>query len=310
MFLNQLINPKPRIIILFIVFCVIISLSPLVLGDLDLIYSKSIFSPFFVLLLSLLIPSFHAIGLNNMIYEKNIIKKDNLVIGFVYLLLSVPFYNCLNYWIVSFFILFYINYLFDGYQKDFPLSQTFNASFIISLLSFIDPNILLLVPLIIISTINYDNMSWRVFLNIVIGLVIPYFFYYVYSEINQSAFFTPNIQLSNMPLVDYKNWSGIKVFWLLYVTLICLLSFAELFKWLYKKSIRSRKSFIIILFYFILTFVVGAYGDESPSFYYLISPLSIIVGNYFTYSKKRRLANGLFLILIISSMYYRCFIAI
>ena len=310
MILNQLINPKPKIIILFVVFCILIACTPLISANLSVVYYNNFFPAFVIFILSLLLPSFHAVGLNNMVYEKNIIKKDNLVLGFTYLMLSAPFYNCLKSWVISFFILFYINYLFDSYQKDYPLSQTFNAAFILSVLSFFDSNMLLFSLLIIISGINYENITWRVFLNIMIGLALPYFFFYTYSQITQTNFLIPNIEFKSTQIPNYKNWNEVKLYWFLVVFFISLLSFLELFNWLYKKSIRSRKSFIIILFYFILTLIIGVYGDGVSSWYYLISPLAIIVGNYFTYTKNRKIANVLFITLIISSIYYRYVIAI
>ena len=117
--------------------------------------------PFIMLLLGVLIPSFHALGLNNLIYEKNIIRKENLILGFVYLLICTPFFNTLTEWFVSFLLLFSLNYIFESYQKEYPFSQIFNAFFILSILSFIFPNILYLAPLIIISGINYSNLNWR-----------------------------------------------------------------------------------------------------------------------------------------------------
>jgi len=124
-----------------------------------------------VLLLGLLITSFHALGLNNLIYEKNIIRKDNLVLGFVYLLICTPFVNTLTEWFVSFLLLFFLNYIFESYQKEYPFSQIFNAFFILSILSFIFPNLLYLALLIIISGINYSNLNWRNLSVICIGLI-------------------------------------------------------------------------------------------------------------------------------------------
>jgi len=116
-----------------------------------------------------------------------------------------------------------------------------------------------------------------------------------------------NFQLISTP--DYTKWPGIKKLWISILFVISLFSFFELFRWLYRKSIRSRKSFIIILFYFLLTFLVALYGSDE-SWYYLLSPLSIILANYFTYTKKQNIANILFFFLIISSIAYRSLITI
>ena len=46
------------------------------------------------------------------------------------------------------------------------------------------------------------------------------------------------------------------------------------------------------------------------SWYLLINPSAIFIANYFTYSKHRSLANLIFLLLLISSCYYRFMIII
>ena len=310
MILKHLINPKPTIILFFIIFCIAFALIPLLNNHLNVLFSHNWVSAYVVFILGLMITFFHALGLNNMVYEKNIIKKDNLVLGFVYVLLCTPFYNTVSAWFISFFLLFYINYLFESYQKDYPLSQFFNAAFILSILSFFCPIIIVFLPLIIISGINFDNINWRGLLTISIGIVLPYLFYFVYTKVYDLQFYTPDVttfQIIKLP--DYTLWNTTTKIWLGIVFVIGLFSFIELFRWLYKKSIRSRKSFIIILFYFILTCFIVLFGPDD-SWYYLLSPLSIIIANFFTYTKGQKIANLLFLLLIISSIAYRYLIVI
>jgi len=310
MILKHLINPKPTIILFFIIFCIAFAFIPLLNNHLNVLFSHNWVSAYVVFILGLIITFFHALGLNNLVYEKNIIKKDNLVLGFVYVLLCTPFYNTVSAWFISFFLLFYINYLFESYQKDYPLSQLFNAAFILSILSFFCPIIIVLLPLIIISGINFDNINWRGLLTISIGLVLPYIFYFVYTKVYDLQFYTPDFttfQFIKIP--DYTLWNTTTKIWLGIVFVIGLFSFFELFRWLYKKSIRSRKSFIIILFYFILTCFIVLFGPDD-SWYYLLSPLSIIIANFFTYTKRQKIANLLFLLLIISSIAYRYLIVI
>ena len=102
MILKHLINPKPTIIIFFVVFYIFFTSIPLFFNKCSSIFSHNTFSCSFVFILSLIIPFFHALGLNNLVYEKNIIKKDNLVLGVVYVLLCTPFFNSINEWIISF----------------------------------------------------------------------------------------------------------------------------------------------------------------------------------------------------------------
>ncbi len=310
MFLKHLINPRPTIILFFIVFCFVFTCIPLLQFPSKLVFSHDWIPPFAILLLGLIIPSFHALGINNLIYEKNIIRKDNLVLGFVYLLICTPFTNTLSEWFASFFLLFFLNYIFETYQKEYPFSQIFNASFILSLLSFVFPEIAYLLILIMISGINYSNINWRNLTIACIGLITPYFFYFTYTFLFEKPYFLPSFE--PLKLITFPTLSTIvlpKLIWLSILIIISLFSFIELFKWLYKKSIRSRKSFLIIFFYLILFLALLIFGSIQ-SWYFLMTPLCIIIGNYFTYTKGRKIANLLFLLLVISSFYYKYNIAL
>ena len=310
MFLKHLINPRPTIILFFIVFCIVFMCIPLLQFPLKLVFSHEWIPPFTVLLLGIVIPSFHALGLNNLIYEKNIIRKDNFVLGFVYLLICTPFTNTLSEWFVSFFLLFVLNYIFETYQKEYPFSQVFNAVFILSILSFIFPNLLFLMLLVLISGINYSNLNWRNLSIACIGLIIPYFFYFVYTVLFEKSFYFPEFSaLERITFPTIYTLALPKLIWVCTLLLISLFAFIELFKWLYKKSIRSRKSFLIIFFYFILTILLILFSGLK-SWYFLMTPLCIIIGNYFTYTKNRKVANILFLLLVTSSFYYKYFIAL
>ena len=84
MFLKHLINPKPTIILFFVVFCVVFISIPLINYDFNTIFINSNTPSYLVFFLGLTLPFFQGLGLNNLVYEKNIIRKDNLVIGFSY----------------------------------------------------------------------------------------------------------------------------------------------------------------------------------------------------------------------------------
>lgn len=305
MFLKHLINPRPTIILFFIVFCILFICLPLLNSSFELIFSHHWVSPVFMFLIGLLLPVFNALGINNLVYEKNIIRKDNLVLGFVFILLCTPFVNTVTEWIISFFLLFFLNSIIETYQKEYPFSQVFNAGIIVSIFSFIFPNLLFLMLLIVISGIYYSNLNWRNVCISCIGIAVPYFFYFVYTFLFDRAFIFPTFE--TLQLISFPAINDLKIpklIWLSILLIISLLSFIELFQWLYKKSIISRKSFLIILFYLIFSLLLIAFGGLK-SWYFLMTPLCVIIGNYFIYTKNRKIGNFLFLLFIISSFYCR-----
>ena len=229
MLLRNLINPKPYIIIVFIMIWCLLIFAPLFYSSFESVFKHEWLSPFFICILSLLLPSFHAIGLNNLVCEKNIIKKNNLITGFVYIFLCVPFYNCINEWFTSFFLLFYLKYLFDCYKKDDPFRQVFNSGLIIGLLTLIYPNMFVFSLMIIVTCLNFGNISLRIILSYLIGMLVPMIFYFSYIIIFEYDFPSYKVNFSydlNLPVLN-KN-ELLNIFWLSIVFLISLLSLHEL----------------------------------------------------------------------------------
>ena len=304
MLLKTLINPKPSIIFFFIVFCILFVFIPLIQFEANTIFNHSNLHPLIVLLIAIAAPFFLSTGLNNIIYEKNVIRKENIVISYVFILISCPFVNIVEAWLSSFALLFLFNFLMDSYQKDLPFSQFYNASIILGGLTFIYSNLIFLTLLLIISGINYSNLNWRIIITILFGLFTPYLFYFVFVFLTEADFQTPifnllqiNLSMDKTLHISQKIWAGI-------LSIIILVSFIELFMWLYKKSIKSRRTFMTIIWFFVITLLIAIYSNWEY-FYFTLIPLSIIIGNYFVYTKNRLLANSLFLLLIISSLYYK-----
>ena len=305
MFLKHLINPRPSIILLFFVFCVVFAVLPLLESELSILFKHLYLPPVVILFAGIIIPFLLSTGLNNLIYEKNIIRKDNLVVGVVFILISCAFSNNIATWVSAFFMLFLFNFLLESYQKNIPFSQFYNASIILSTLTFIYPNLIYLTLLFFVSGINYSNINWRIIFTILLGLVTPYLFYFVFVFVTGITFVMPKFfNFSQISFSRIQEAHLSKQIWLTILLLVVLVSFFELFTWLYKKSIKSRKSFITIIWFFIISTLIAFYSG-TEYFYFSLIPLAIIIANYFVYTKKRKIANLLFLLLVISSFYYK-----
>tara|TARA_B100001287_G_scaffold124310_1_gene104781 strand:+ start:8616 stop:9557 length:942 start_codon:yes stop_codon:yes gene_type:complete len=304
--LKHLINPKPSILIFFLVFCVIINSTPILVNveNINNLYSSIGLSKYLVFLLSILIPFFIGNGLNNMIYEKNVLKKESVVISFVYVALTAPFFKSIHLGIASLLILFLFSSMIDGYQKEQPFSQYFNSSFILGVLILFLPNLIFLLMLLYINGINYSNLNLRSILITILGLIIPYTFYCMYLFLFDKEiiipfdFDTSILEVQNLTLTLYQKS------WLIILFVISLFSFMELFIWLYKKSIKSRKTFMTIIWFFIITIFIS-FAFDYRYIYIAMMPLTIILSNFFVYTNSRLIANASFLLLLISSLFYK-----
>lgn len=311
MLLETLINPKPKTTVYFAVISFLFLAIPSL--EFSLVNSYSEFSyPYLIFFSSILILLLHAFGLNNLIYNNNIIKKENLIIATVFISLNTFNIGIFKDIISSFLLLFFVNKLFESYQKEYPFNEIFICSLIISLLVIINSIMVLLLPLIVISGLIFNFSNWRCYIVSLIGLSIPLLIYVIFmslvgDEITPFKYVSVPTFSDNIAelLIFYKANSWVANIFIL----ITIISLFEFFNWLYKKSIRSRKSFFILLSYLIISIAIGIFGNEK-NWYIVLAPISVFIANYFTYTKKRNLANILFYVFIFTSLYYRCMIII
>jgi len=311
MIINKLINPQPKAIIFFIAFSVIFFLIPLHQNSFSLFFSSMYLPPIVIFLFSLIIIPIHAIGLNNLIYENNVIKKENIIIAFVFVLLNSFYQNSFNNLICSFLMLFVLNYLFETYQKEQPFYQIFNASIIIGIATYFNPKISLFILLIFYTSAIFNHFKWRVLTVSILGFITPFLLHLIICLTTGAKFYIPEIHFSTntISLNELIPLKTHQIILTIALVITCLFSIYEFLSWLYKKSIKSRKSFFILIFYVIISLLIIILFDYK-SWYLLITPSAIFIANYFTYSKHRKIANLIFVLLLISSCYYRFMIII
>ena len=142
MILKSLKNSHSYLIVLFIIFSLLFFTASIFTEEFK--YFDNIF-PFYsyvLLFFCFIITLLHSIGLNNLIYEKDVIKKPNFVIAFVFLLLNTTFVTNLKTTLFSFGLLLFLYYLLSLYKQKQPFSLVFNAGIILSILSIYIPNVL------------------------------------------------------------------------------------------------------------------------------------------------------------------------
>ena len=306
MLLERLINPKPKTILFFVLFAFIFLLLPTIknqsFGDFSLNFYETIL--FFLTIFGILL---HAFGLNNLIYKNDVIKKENIIIATTFILLNTFHVNSPIDLLSSFLMLFFINLLLGSYQKEFPFNEVFSSSLILSLVIIINPIFIMMYVLFVVCSFIFNFSNWRCYIVSLLGVSMPFIFYLIFlslstNEYSGGWFFSlPELSFKQNELINlFKNSKNT----IIVFSVIFLISAFEFFSWLYKKSIRSRKSFFIILTMLIISIVISFFGSEG-NWYIILSPLSVLIANYFTYTKKRNLANILFYIFIFTSLFYR-----
>lgn len=307
MILKHLINSKPFIIFFIIILLFLFTVTPFIKNSFFDVYSGYFFSPIIQYILIVFFVFLNAMKLNNIIYEKNVIRKNNLVLACVFILLNTIFINNLISLIQAYIILVFLNTLLDSYQKKRPFSNFFNSGLLIGGVSLFFTNTLSFYLIILVTGIVFGSLTWRTLAASLIGLIIPFFFYLMYLfcfdlPINISITTPYNYTLFNAT----KNilTSPYAIFWIISFMLVFFFSVLELYKWIYKKSIRSRQSFIIIISCLCVC-VIASILSNYNIFYFFIIPAGIIITNYLIYYKNRLVAELMFLLLLISSFLYR-----
>lgn len=303
MFLSRLKTTSPITIVLYMTLAVLFCFLPVFKHSINDIYSHTYFTSTIVFLLGIFLPILQSVGLNNLIYEKDVIKKSSLLVAPVFLLLCTPFLSQADAWIVSFLLIFYLNNIFGSFQKDKPFSLAFNTSFLLSTIALFYADVILLFPIIIVAFLIFSNLTWRSFLIAIVGLALPILLYWIYTFLFDLAFNYrfPSYKLPTLDLPTFNELAYAELAWYIVVGTIIILSFLELFFWMYKKSIRSRKSFFIILAYLLLLVFV----NFDNSYFLTLTPIAVIVANFFVYSKRTKLTEILFFLFVIASFYYR-----
>ena len=306
MILKSLKNSHSYLIILFLLFSILFFIPSFFTSQFQDIENKFPFYSILLIVISAILTFFHSIGLNNLIYDKDIIKKPNFVLAFVFLLLNTTFVTNHKMMLISFVLLFFLNFLLQLYKQKQPFSIVFNAGILLSILSFYLPNILLLFPIILISTLIFRNINWRINTIIILSLFVPYLFLWSYQIFTETELYFPvfefNFKLFNFSIEKLELHQKI---WFSVLSLVSLLSFFEIFRWMYKKSIRSRESFIIIILYFLFSVFIFLFSGKEESVILIVTPLSVIIGNYFVYHIKIRWSEFIFFLFLFSSIFYR-----
>ena len=306
MILKSLKNSHSYLIILFLLFSILFFIPSFFTSQFQNIENKFPFYSILLLVISAILTFFHSIGLNNLIYDKDIIKKPNFVLAFVFLLLNTTFVTNHKMMLISFVLLFFLNFLLQLYKQKQPFSIVFNAGILLSILSFYLPNILLLFPIILISTLIFRNINWRINTISILSLFVPYFFLWSYQIFTETELYFPvfefNFKLFNFSIEELGLHQKI---WFSVLSLVSFLSFFEIFRWMYKKSIRSRESFTIIILYFLFSVFIFLFSGKEESVILIVTPLSVIIGNYFVYHIKIRWSEFIFFLFLFSSIFYR-----
>ena len=295
MIIEKLINSKTQTVIFFFIVSIIYLLLPL----LKLFELNSETIKIFNLIFSSATLFFSSLYLTNIIFEKSIIKKNNIVVPIVFLALCVPLVNFNFLMIGNLILLISLNEVFNLYQKTNPFTNLFNCSFAISACMLIFNYYFGLFYIIVpFSLYIFGNNSWRSYFVSIIGLLCPIILFYFLK------FNGINLNYENQHGISFLSIHELK-YWIILFFILCFFSTVELIVWINKKSSKSRRCFYVIFLYIIISISIFLFSRDSDFLLFSIAPISIIISNFFIYSRFRFISNLLLITFILNSLYNR-----
>ena len=295
MIIEKLINSKTQTVIFFFIVSIIYLLVPL----LKLFELNSETIKIFNLIFSSATLFFSSLYLTNIIFEKSIIKKNNIVLPIVFLALCMPLVNFNFLMIGNLILLISLNEVFNLYQKTNPFTNLFNCSFAISacmlIFNYYFGLFYILVPF---SLYIFGNNSWRSYFVSIIGLLCPIILFYFLK------FNGINLNYEKQHGISFLNIHELK-YWIILFFILCFFSTVELVVWINKKSSKSRRCFYVIFLYLIISTSIFLFSRDSDFLLFSIAPISIIISNFFIYSRFRFISNLLLITFILNSLYNR-----
>ena len=295
MIIEKLINSKTQTVIFFFIVSIIYLLLPLLkLFELN---SETIRT--FNLIFSSATLFFSSLYLTNIIFEKSIIKKNNIVVPIVFLTLCMPLVNFNFLMIGNLILLISLNEVFNLYQKTNPFTNLFNCSFAISACMLIFNYYFGLFYIIVpFSLYIFGNNSWRSYFVSIIGLLCPIILFYFLKFNGINLNYEKQLGISFLSIHELK-------YWIILFFILCFFSTVELVVWINKKSSKSRRCFYVIFLYLIISTSIFLFSRDSDFLLFSIAPISIIISNFFIYSRFRFISNLLLITFMLNSLYNR-----
>ncbi|MCK5729498.1 MAG: hypothetical protein KAH68_00400 [Draconibacterium sp.] len=200
------------------------------------------------------------------------------------------------------FLLFAIYNLFITFEKTKPYSAVFNSGFFIGVGSLFYLNLMILLPAFFIGiTILTRESSWRKYIILIIGFIVPLFLAFGYTVITDriSEMFLIISQNIVTPVNHFKSNIPLHVF-LSVLVLLTLTGSINIMRQYDSKKVSTRKYFAIFLNIFILSLLSFTFipGTSQEMLVIIAIPITYLISNLLVFMKSRFWSEFLFVILL------------
>ncbi|HMG08602.1 MAG TPA: DUF6427 family protein [Mucilaginibacter sp.] len=269
------------------------------------------FSPASNVLLAAVLVFIQALLLNYLINFYNLLGKPTFLPALMYVTLSglfTPFLMLSAPLICNFLIIWMLFKLFSLYKGDDAKSTVYDMGMIVALGSLIYLPFIYLFLVIWIALVLFKPFNWREWIAGILGYVTIFFFLAVFYYLNDRLKGFYNIWLPlGKKFPDHISINSYNYLLLIPVIMILVLCFFKLQKNFFKSYVQTRKSFQLLFFIFLIaafSFYVNA-AFHLNHFLLCIAPAAVFFAYYFLYATKKWFYESLFLLLLISIIWFQ-----
>lgn len=259
-----------------------------------------------------------ALSINQILREYDLINMHSTMGLAVFILLvsGLPLFTSVNSFIIINLILVLV---IQGILKlsivEDPITVLFNISFYLSFASLFYTPIVYLILIIWLAIITNRQIGLRNFLITIIGLLLPYFFVFIWFYWNDSVVESWDSLLLMLTEFNFNmNFQFFGYYNMLVLTFLFILIVMSVLIVLGKLSEKSnyvRKNIVIALYSLLVVLVmILLFSDNPVSLLLLVIPASIIISIAVQSVSRYRVLNIFFtllLILILANQYYQLF---
>jgi hypothetical protein len=200
------------------------------------------------------------------------------------------------------FLLLAIYSLFSTFEQVKPFSHIFNAGFLFGIGTLFYFNLIILLPAFIIAIfILSREISWRSFLILLIGFLLPFIFTFSYAALTERTLEILKVFEVNIltPVNHFRTNFALHGF-LTVLILLTLMGSLMLLKQYDSKKVSSRKFFTIFFIIFVLGLLSFVFipVTSQEMLVIIVIPVTYLISNLFVFMKSRFWSELLFILLL------------
>jgi hypothetical protein len=264
-----------------------------------------------LIVISLFFVVLQAFFLTNVINKQGVLRDSSHLPALLYVVLMSCFPEQLSFnplLFANFFIIVFLNSIFNFYRSDTAVFEVFNAGVFIGLASLFYWPCLFLFPLTMASLFVLRPFNIREWVVSVLGVLLPFLFY------GSVLFWLDMLSINSIksilePLYSVQFSTAYNGTYIILTAILAIIIIASL--WRFSRDLnnfsklRARKFLAIIVWFFLfaaLSYLVAS-KNTMIGLSFLAIPLSVIISNYFLSLKNQLLAELVFLLLLAAVIY-------